>query len=295
MLGTSCMMPTKTRNNQSVYLNYAGYGVMFDCGEGTQRQMIQAGIKKSNIDYILISHFHGDHVGGLLPLLQSMGNEAGDKKVELHGPKGTKERLEWAFKFVDFETRLNLEIFEYDAKDLLTIVDTSFFRIQCINLEHGIPCLGFSFVEKDKRKLNVGFMEEKGMKSGPYLKDLQNGNDIEFNGELIKSEDATYLVKGKKVTYITDTRYCDNCITLSKNSELLISESTLHSDDKEKAIQSNHMTARDAAYIAKQADVEKLLLTHFSRRYKDPEVLKEDAKYYFDNVELAEDFLDLLI
>lgn len=289
MLGTSCMVPTKERNPSTVLLRYGGKGFLFDCGEGTQKRMNEMSIKRTEVKYILISHFHGDHVGGLLPMLQTIGNEAENTTIELHGPKGLKERMEGAFKFIDFDVNMDLQLFEHDLESPKKIIETPDYYVECANLDHTVPCVGYSFVEKDKRRINKVYTDKLNIPDGPHLKKLTDGESITFEGKKVDFEEATFMVSGRKISYITDTTLCNNCIALSDCADLLICESSMHSKDEEKAVIAKHMTAKDAAFIANNANVEKLVLTHFSQRYKDVTELEEDAKDYFNNVVSARD------
>ena len=289
-LGTSCMMPTKERNPSTVLLRYGGDGILFDCGEGSQKAMNICGIKRTEVRYILLSHFHGDHVGGLLSLIQTIGNEAEHPVLEIHGPKGTKRRMEGGFTFIDLDVSIELRIFEHDDDEPTTIIDTEHFIIKAANLEHSTPCVGYTFIEKDKRRINKVYLGKEGVSDGPHLRELLNGKDITYEGKQISAEKATYVVSGRKVTYLTDTIVCNNGIALAQDADIMICESTFHSKDQDKAAKAMHLTAKDAAFMANNADVKKLVLTHFSQRYKNISDLEEDAQQYFDNVFLVKDY-----
>ena len=296
-LGTSCMVPTKDRNVSGIFLTYKNYGLLFDCGEGTQRQMNIAGINRNKVNYVFLSHWHGDHVSGLIGLIQTLGNQQiqNEERPVLHiyGPKETEERMEHMLKTCIFENKVILEIHEIipQRNDLLTILDTEDFYVITALLDHGIPCLGYSFIEKDTRRMNINKLKKFGITNGPIIGQLQNGDIIEYDGATINPEDVSELKKGLKITFILDTGLCENAIALAENSDLLICEATYSSELGEKAENYKHMTAKDAAILANNAGAKRLIITHISQRYKTSGEVLEDAKNAYENVEVAHDFM----
>lgn len=282
------MVPTKERNHSAVLITYKSEGILIDCGEGTQRQMKIAGIRPTKVTKILISHWHGDHVLGLPGLIQTLAAGEYNKKLRIYGPKGTKEHFNYMNKAFVPENRLSIEVKEvregkfFDSKD---------FYLEAAELKHGIPCLGYSFVEKDRRRINVSKIKKLGMKEGPLLGKLQQGKSVKWRNKTIKPDDVTYIVKGKKISFIADTLLCDECIKLAENADLLICEATFASELEEKAHKYRHMTAKQAGLIANRAGAKKLVLTHFSQRYKNTQEVEEDARDVFDNVVSAQDFM----
>ena len=298
-LGTGAMVPTKDRNVIGMFLSYKNKGLLIDCGEGTQRQMNIAGINRNRINYVLISHWHGDHVSGLIGLIQTLGNQniQNEEKTVLHifGPRETEERVENMLKTCIFENKLILEIHEIVPKrnEILTILETEDFYVQTTSLEHSVPCLGYSFIEKETRKIDMNKLKGFGLTTGPLIGKLQNGEKVIFNDKEISPEIVSEIKHGKKLTFILDTGLCENAIKLSENSSLLICEATFASDLGDKAEASKHMTAKDAAILAGNANVERLIITHLSQRYKNPGDVLEDAKNVFQNVEVAYDFMKI--
>ena len=291
-LGTSAMVPTKERNVQSLYIDYNGDGILLDCGEGTQRQITLAGLNAQKIKTILISHWHGDHVSGLVGLIQTLGNFAGEEKtIKLYGPVGTKEYLDHTLNSCEFDTKLNLDVYEIDAPELIVFHETDSYEIQAINLDHSIPCLGYSFVKKERRKMNEKKLTALGLKMGPAVGKLQKGKSIEHEGKTIKPEDVSTLLPSHKISFVFDTQLTDACFELAKDSDLVVSEAVYLHELEAKATEYKHMTAQQAAQIASQAGAKELILTHFSQRYKDIAVLEEEAKTVFDNVRCAFDFM----
>jgi ribonuclease Z len=294
-LGTSSMVPTKERNVTGIFLRYNGEGLLLDCGEGTQRQMNIAGINRNTVKKILVSHWHGDHVSGIVGLLQTMANKEANPTVDIYGPKGTKEHVKHMLGMVIFDVQVEIRVHELVPKrdELLKVVETEDYIIECIALDHKVPCIGYSFIEKDRLNIDVEKQKKLGIRDGPHLRKLKEGKEIKYKGKAVKPDDVTYLVKGKKITYVADTAACENCVKLAKNADLLISESVYAGKLQEKAEDYRHLTAKDAAMMASQADVDKLVLTHFSQRYKTVDELEEEAKIHFPNTTCAFDFMKI--
>ncbi len=285
-LGTSGMQPTKERNHPSVILLYKGEGILFDCGEGTQRQLRAAGIKPTIIRKIFLTHWHGDHVLGLPGLLQTMSASEYSGTVEIYGPKGTKkfvEMMNTAFASADL---LELSVTEVGKGEICTTQD---YTVESDELVHGVPCVGFAFREKDVFKIQLPRAKKLGIPEGPLLGKLQGGESIIYKGKKIAPLDVATLARGRKIVYVMDTRPCNGAVRLAKDADLLIIESTYTSEMEEKAKEYFHMTAHEAATIANQAGVKRLILTHFSARYKDPHEVEDDARLVFDGAEAAED------
>lgn len=295
------MVPTKERNVMGMFLIYNDKGILIDCGEGTQRQMNIAGINRNKINYILISHWHGDHVSGLIGLIQTIGNQNAQFREEtgntttlhIYGPKETEERIEHLLKTCIFENKLNLEIHEIIPKrnEILTILDKEEFAIEAGNLDHGIPCLGYTFIEKDKRKIDMKKCNALGLKEGPLIGKLQNGEVVFFKEKEIHPELVSTMQKGKRISFIMDTGMCENAVTLSKNVDLMVCEAAYASIHDEKADSNKHLTAKQAGLMANNANAAKLILTHVSQRYKTNEEITEDVKDVFASAEVAYDFM----
>jgi ribonuclease Z len=290
-LGTSCMVPTKERNVQGIFLEFKGEGILFDCGEGTQRQMNIAGINRNKVKKILITHWHGDHVSGLIGLIQTMGNNDNPGTLEVYGPKGSKERMQHLLKTVVFDQRIKLEVKELEPKGVERFFENQDYYLECAALKHSTPCLAYNFIEKDRFRINLAKASTLGLKAGPLMGRLQRGKTVTFKGKEIKPEEVTYLVKGKKITILLDTVMCDNCVKLARDADLLIAESAYASDLEEKALEYKHMTTKQVGYIATEANVKKLIITHFSQRYKTSEKLLDDIRTFFPNSECAFDFM----
>ncbi len=291
-LGTGSMVPTKQRNHSALVLSYKTETILMDCGEGTQRQMRIARIKPARITRLLISHWHGDHVFGIPGLMSTMGADKAEKKLLIYGPAGTKKYLENMFTFFASKDVIEHEVHEIKKGKF---IETEDFIIEAQPLKHSTPCLGFSFIEKDRRKIDVTKAKKYGVVEGPILGKIQQGKDIIVNGKNVKADDISYMVLGKKVSYIADTVPCEGADALAKNADLLISEGTHLDDIKEKTEKFMHLTVKQAALIASENNAKKLVITHLSQRYKSPTETLEEAKTYFPNSIVAEDFMKVQV
>ena len=296
MLGTSAAIPTRERNLSSVFLMYEDQRLLFDCGEGTQRQLMDEKLKFMKIDRIFISHWHADHFAGLLGLVQTMSMEDRKEPLYIYGPEESK-------KFVNQLLTIgyghgNFEVVVSELKDG-DIVDCGLFAMTAFETEHRIPSLGYSFEEKPKLKADMKKAAKFGLKTGPLIGNLKEGKLVIVNGKKVKPSDILVEVPGKKVVYTGDTRFSKNIIKYSKNADLLIADSTFCEDFIHHAKNYKHMTSSQAAKIAKEAGVKKLVLTHISRRYQEKDSpinvqkLLDEAKEVFPNSVLAHDFMEI--
>ncbi len=291
-LGTSSMVPTKERNHQSILMSYKKDNILIDCGEGTQRQLRIAGLKATSITKLLISHWHGDHVLGIPGLMQTLAVSNYEKTLEIYGPKGTRQHFKWMFKAFEFTRKIKYRIKEVSNGKFFENED---FKLYSYKLEHKIPCVGYRFVEKDKMRIIRDKIKKVGLKEGPLVGKLQKGKSIIFKGKRIKPEEVSFIEKGRIIGIITDTGVCENCLRIAKDADLLISEATFKTELAEKAYEYSHLTVKDSAYIATRANVKKLILTHFSQRYKSSNEIEEEAKNYFNNVRAAYDFMKITV
>lgn len=294
-LGTSSMVPTKERNQSALLVTYKAEGILVDCGEGTQRQFKMTGLPLTKITRILISHWHGDHVLGLPGLLQTLNSSTTTHRVEVYGPKGTKVQFDFmkkAFLMEGHSGGLTLEVHDVDEG---VFFENDDFYLEAGKLDHSVPCLGYSIVEKDKVHVNIEAAKKLGLPEGPVLGRLQKGETVAWKGRSIGPSDVTYKSSGKKVTVIMDTELCQGAVKLAGNADLLVCEATYANELEEKAREYKHLTAGQAASIANKAGAGKLVLTHFSQRYKTTAKAEEDARGTFDNIVCAKDFMRIKI
>ena len=210
-----------------------------------------------------------------------------EQTLHIYGPKGTKVYLSHLFKSFAAKDIIPYEVHEVKSGKIL---ETDEFVMETQPLEHSTPCIGYSFREKDKLRINVAKAKKLGL-DGPILGKLQQGQDVMFKGKKIKHREVTYSVAGKKISYVTDTIPCRGAELLAKDADLLICEGTHLDEIKEKTEKAKHMTVRQAALIASENNAQKLVITHVSQRYKEPSEMLEEARTYFDNSVIAEDFM----
>lgn len=283
------MQPTKERNHSGIHISYGSHNILFDCGEGIQRQLKIAGLKRSRITHICISHWHGDHALGIAGLLSTMGADQCQHTVMIYGPKGSRKKfnhLKKAFPSMNAATHKLIEV------ERGIVFDGDDFVIEAETLSHGIDCVGYALREKEKLKIDIKKARAKGLSQGPMLKEIQLGKSVCVEGKTIKAQDVTTKILGKKLAYVADTRPCIGARRLAKKSDVLIIESTFLFEDKKYALKFHHMTAKESAELAAKADAAKVYLTHPSQRYKDVSVLVREAKKFHKNVRFAKDFME---
>ncbi len=293
-LGTGGSLPTKTRGLPCIVIKRGSEVIMFDCGEGTQKQLLFSKIGINKRMKILVSHMHGDHVLGLPGLFQTMSLLGRKKKLELYGPKGIIDFIESIERSVKYGRTFELEILEIDEGEVL---EESEYRIIAAKADHGILCFAYSLEEKDKPgRFKPKKAKALGIPKGPLWKKLQLGNNLKIDGKLIKSNEVLGPSRpGVKIVYATDTRPCDSIINLAKNSEILIHDSTFDDHNEEKAKEYGHSTATQAAKVAKKAGAKKLVLFHISAMHEDAKKLVLQASKFHKETMLAHDFKKLKV
>jgi len=286
LLGTSSMVPTEERNHSAALLRYKDENILVDCGEGTQRQFRKAKISAMKVTRILLTHWHGDHILGLPGLFLTLGSQGYARTLEIYGPTGTKAYVQKLLHLFVYREQIQVHVTEVHSG---VFFDNGEFILEAIPLKHGMPCLGFRFREKDRRRVDMASLKKKGVKPGPVIKNLQEGKDIIINGKKFKAKDYTTLVPGKIVSFVTDTLACAEAVKAAKDADILFCESTYLDDMKEQAHERKHMTAKEAAMIAKKARAKKLVLVHFSQRYKDLSLFEKEAKKVFKQTFIGKD------
>lgn len=287
-LGTGNAVPTKMRNHTSMLLTYKDENILIDCGEGTQRQFRYAELSPSKLTRVLITHWHGDHILGLSGLFQTLAMQDYKNTLKIYGPPGTRHYLSLLDQLN--KIKINLEVHEISNE----MVSTKEFEIHSKPMDHDAPTNAYSFVIKDKLRLDKKKIKKLKLPNSPILGQLQAGKDVQFNGKTIKAKQVTYEEKGRKITFILDTGMNNNAIELANESTILIAESTFSKEEAEQAKEYKHLTSEDAANIAKKSKSDKLILTHISQRYEAfPQIILKEAKKVFKNTSLVKD-LDVI-
>jgi ribonuclease Z len=289
ILGSSSATPIYNRNPTSQVLNINERLYLVDCGEGTQQQMLRFDVRVSRIDHIFISHIHGDHYLGLIGLLSSMHLNGRKKILKLFGPPQLKEIIDLQFKYSETHLQFDIDFCITDAQSAQTIINNDDVVIETIPLDHRIACTGFLFREKKRlRKLLKDEIERIGVPVELYTL-LKKGADYTTpEGKVYKNDTLTTdSDEPKTYAYCSDTIYNEQYFKQINNADLLYHEATFLHNMLDRANETYHTTALQAAEIAVKTNAKKLLIGHFSARYKSLDELLEEAQSIFPATELA--------
>lgn len=286
VLGTSSQVPTRHRNHNGYFLRWDDQGFLFDPGEGTQRQMTTFGVSASTITHILITHFHGDHCLGLASMVQRISLDQVRHRIQIHYPASGEEyfqRLRWASIYHD-QAKLDPRPIQGAGM----IFESEHLRMFADQLDHTVDCYGYRVEEKDSWNVDPGKLAELGL-AGPMVGKLKQHGELEHRGRVVKIEEIATKRRGQSMALVMDTRVCEAASRLARNADLLLCESTFLASEAEDAAEYGHLTAQQAAEIAKEAGVGKLVLSHFSQRYSDVEAFVREAEGVHANVQAARD------
>lgn len=295
-LGTAASVPTPKRNLPSVLVQWKGEHMMFDCGEGVQRQMIIARSGFHKKMKVFITHMHGDHVLGLPGLLQTMAMLNRERHLDIYGPIGVSNFLEGIRESTQFGLTFHVVIHEIESEG--TICDEEEYTVQAVLADHLIPDFAYAFIEKPRPgRFYPKRAQALGLPEGPLWSKLQQGQSVKLaNGQTVKSSNVMGPSRmGRKIVYTGDTRPSSNVAKLAARADMLIHDGTLSGELAERADEEGHSTPAGAAKIAKKANVKQLVLTHISARYDDTSALLKEAKKIFRKTIIAEDFMKLEI
>ena len=293
-LGTSAAAPTPERSLTCICLVRENEVLMFDAGEGAQVAYLKAGLPWNKKMKIFVTHLHGDHCLGILGLLQTMSMQKRTESLEIYGPAGIEEFITANIKVLNFG--LPFPVFITIVEEG-SIVNEKKYQVNCCEAQHGIPAFSYCFQENERPGI---FYPEKAKElkipEGKLWQELQNGNSIEIDGKKIDSSQVTGEKRpGKKIGISGDTRPTEKLKNFFTDSDYLSFDCTFSFELKERAIETNHSTAKEAAELAKESNAKNLILTHFSARYSDESVLLDEAKQIHESVIAAKDLLEIEI
>ncbi|MFF4709987.1 ribonuclease Z [Streptomyces eurythermus] len=271
VLGTASQVPTRHRNHNGYLLRWDGEGILFDPGEGTQRQMLRAGVAAHDLNRICVTHFHGDHSLGLAGVIQRINLDRVPHEITAHYPRSGRrffERLRYATAYRETVALTEAPV----AADGLLAVTRS-YTLEARRLSHPVESYGYRLVEPDGRRMLPDRLAAHGIQ-GPDVGRLQREGRL---GD-VALEDVSEVRRGQRFAFVMDTRLCDGVHALAEDCDLLVIESTFLDEDVDLAAEHGHLTAGQAAAVARDAGVRHLVLTHFSQRYTEPEEFERQAR-----------------
>jgi ribonuclease Z len=289
VLGTASQVPTRSRNHNGYLLRWDGEGLLFDPGEGTQRQMIRAGVAVTDVTRLCLTHFHGDHCLGVPGVVQRLSLDRVAHPVYAHYPASGRDffaRLRHASSFHETATLIEAPI-EADGVVATGPVGT----LSAMRLDHLVDSYGYRLVEPDGRRMLPERLAERGV-AGPDVGRLHRDGRLETPAGPVTLEEVSEHRRGQRFAFVMDTRLCDAVHALADGVDMLVIESTFLDADRDLAESYGHLTAAQAARVAADSRVRTLVLTHFSQRYDDPTAFAAEAARHFDgDIVVAEDLL----
>jgi ribonuclease Z len=291
-LGTASQVPTRTRNHNALFLQWDDLGILFDPGEGTQRQMTMVGLSASQITHICITHFHGDHCLGLAGIIQRLSLDRVPNPVEVVYPASGQvyfERLRHASSFYEVATLVPRPV-KLTGDEEVEVCRAGSARLLVRALEHGIDCQGYRLQEDSGRRMLPEKLSAAGV-TGSAVRQLLRDGQIEINGRTVLLDEVSESKRGQSFALVMDTRLCPGAEALAKGADLFVCESTYQQDAQREAYERFHMTAGGAADLASQAGVRRLALTHFSQRYLTLDGFRAEAESRHGDVFCADDLL----
>jgi len=288
-LGTSAAIPTEKRCLSSIAVKRGGELLIFDAGEGMQKNFLQAKLGINKKMKIFISHLHIDHCLGLIGFFQTISLLGRTKKIDIYGESRLREFIEENFRIINITLAFEIEIHVIDKEGIIASEDD--YQISCCKADHSIRAYSFCITEHPRPGVfDVEKASKLSIPKGELFQKLQHGEDVSVDGKLIKSSEVVGPKReGRKVGISGDTRPSIELKDFFNSCDILIFESTYNHDYQDKAKETFHSTSTEAALLAKESNCSKLILTHFSSRYDDPNILLEEAKTIHSNVDLAED------
>ncbi len=265
-LGTASQVPTRDRAHHATFLRFDTLGLLFDPGEGAQRQLLLAGIPVSAIDRVCLTHVHGDHCLGVPGIVQRCSLDGRTTRLDLHAPSPAVATVEALCAATPFEAITPVEIHGHEPGDVLT---DHGFRLRTEELSHRLPTLGWRVDEPDGWQLIPELADDAGV-HGPERRRLLEHGEVRIGARVVEREEIARLRPGQSVAFVMDTRWCEGALRLAAEVDLLVIEATFLDTERDLAEEAGHLTAGQAARLAQQAGARRVVLTHLSQRYPDP-------------------------
>jgi ribonuclease Z len=294
-LGTAGSLPTPERNPSAVLINREGEMMLFDCGEGTQRQMMRARTGMMRLNYIFLTHLHADHILGVPGLLETMAFQGREEPLTIAGPMRTIDLVEKFSSICYFSRDFEVRAMELEPGD---VVRMDGYQVEAVETHHSVPSIGYCLKEDERLgRFNREAAIALGVLPGPLFGKLQHGQEVLVDGKAVRPDQVMGAPRpGRKIVYTGDTRPCRTVEVASRGADLLIHDCALSDDMADWARETKHSTAGEAAQLARRAGVGQLVLTHISSRYsEDISPLLKDARSVFEKTLIAEDLMTMEI
>ncbi|MCD6574954.1 ribonuclease Z [Candidatus Aerophobetes bacterium] len=295
-LGTTAGIPTRKRSHPALHLTYTSdreFCYLFDCGEGTQRQMLIAGLNFMKINHIFITHWHADHYLGLPGLVETMGFEGRNTPLTICSTEPDRTRVLLNLGYSPPSFNIIYKAVPTGEHGITSLLETDYFTIVSTPVNHTVPSVAYALVEKDKVRIDKEKLKKLGLPDKSELYgELKRKGKVFFNSKQVKLEEVYSVEKGKKVVYSGDTRICDSLIEISQNADLLIQDCTYF--DSQDFEDYGHASVGEVMKFLDKVKVARVILTHISRRYKDLRSLRKMVKNH-PNLEIAKDFMRVVV
>lgn len=294
-MGTGGAVPTLRRNLPAMALQREGEILLFDCGEATQIQLIKAKLSLSRLEKIFVTHLHGDHLTGLPGLLMTLTHLWRRRPIYVYGPPGIKEYVSLSQSCLGYRLEYEVVVRELEGGE---VAEGAEYRVECRSVEHNIFTLAYALMERERPgRFDLKKAQSLGIPEGPLFSQLQSGKEVRLpDGRVIQPRDVLGIPRrGRKVVYAVDTHPCKAVMELATEADVLVHDGMFTEDLREEAAARGHSTAAQAAQVAKEARVDRLVLTHISPRYEDEGALLQEAQRVFPRVVVARDLMEINI